>query len=113
MTPVPQSAVPSLADWPLFLQGISIPPTGPRSLGTRKRESLHDFVRSCLTREERLIIMLHYAEQLSMPEIAAVLAIDQAKVEEMHGNVVARLRQTLSRAEKDHARPFAFSGRRS
>jgi len=60
------------------------------------REELAYYVRHRLSREERLLVMLHYAEKLSFGEIAGILAIPEQDIERMHASLVARLKEALT-----------------
>lgn len=60
-----------------------------------EREDLALFVRNKLSREERLILMLHYAEQLPFDEIAGVMSMPQNRIKSMHDKLVTRLRKAL------------------
>lgn len=62
-------------------------------------EELAFYVRHHLNQVERLVIMLHYAEELELDEIASVLRMAQTEVEEIHKQVVGRLKNALTSSE--------------
>lgn len=62
-------------------------------------QALLEFVRTELSTEERLIITLRYCEELTIPEIGAVLNQPAAHVGAVHDRVVARVRKWLKNME--------------
>jgi RNA polymerase sigma factor for flagellar operon FliA len=50
-----------------------------------------------LNRNERLIIILYYYEDMTMKEIGATLDLSESRVSQMHSSIVARLQSQLSR----------------
>ncbi len=50
-----------------------------------------------LNRNERLIIILYYYEELTMKEIGATLDLSESRVSQMHSSIVARLQEQLGR----------------
>ena len=48
-----------------------------------------------LNRNERLIIILYYYEELTMKEIGMTLGLSESRVSQMHSSIVARLREQL------------------
>jgi RNA polymerase sigma factor for flagellar operon FliA len=50
-----------------------------------------------LNRNERLIIILYYYEELTMKEIGATLDLSESRVSQMHSSIVQRLQNQLSR----------------
>jgi len=50
-----------------------------------------------LNRNERLIIILYYYEELTMKEIGATLDLSESRVSQMHSSIVSRLQQQLGR----------------
>jgi len=59
-------------------------------------EELQQFVLSELTRHERLVLMLFYGEGLSVGEIADVLDLPQATVNEIYSTTMEALRAHFS-----------------
>ena len=57
------------------------------------REVLTDYITRGLTREERLVLILYYYEELTMAEIGLVLDLSESRVSQIHKDVLARLRQ--------------------
>jgi RNA polymerase sigma factor for flagellar operon FliA len=49
-----------------------------------------------LNRNERLIIILYYYEDMTMKEIGATLDLSESRVSQMHSSIVARLQSQLS-----------------
>src|SRR5438270_11352344 len=50
-----------------------------------------------LNRNERLIIILYYYEDMTMKEIGATLDLSESRVSQMHSSIVARLQSQLSK----------------
>jgi RNA polymerase sigma factor FliA len=50
-----------------------------------------------LNRNERLIIILYYYEDMTMKEIGATLGLSESRVSQMHSSIVARLQQQLAK----------------
>ena len=50
-----------------------------------------------LNRNERLIIILYYYEELTMKEIGATLDLSESRVSQMHSSIVQRLQGQLER----------------
>lgn len=50
-----------------------------------------------LNRNERLIIILYYYEELTMKEIGQTLGLSESRVSQMHSSIVARLKDQLHR----------------
>jgi RNA polymerase sigma factor for flagellar operon FliA len=50
-----------------------------------------------LNRNERLIIILYYYEDMTMKEIGATLDLSESRVSQMHSSIVARLQGQLSK----------------
>ena len=56
------------------------------------RTMLTEFVTRGLSREERLVLILYYYEDLTMAEIGLVLDLSESRVSQIHKDVVTRLR---------------------
>jgi len=46
-----------------------------------------------LNKDERLIIILYYYEQVTMKEIGKTLGVSESRVSQIHSNIIARLKQ--------------------
>ena len=57
------------------------------------RELLTDYITRGLSREERLVLILYYYEELTMAEIGLVLDLSESRVSQIHKDVITRLRQ--------------------
>jgi RNA polymerase sigma factor for flagellar operon FliA len=56
------------------------------------RAMLTEFVTRGLSREERLVLILYYYEDLTMAEIGVVLDLSESRVSQIHKDVITRLR---------------------
>ena len=57
------------------------------------RELLTEHLTKGLTREERLVLILYYFEQMTMAEIGSVLDLSESRVSQIHKEILLRLRQ--------------------
>src|SRR5258708_2675128 len=60
------------------------------------RKDLMRMVTKGLNRNERLIIILYYYEELTMKEIGATLDLSESRVSQMHSSIIQRLQSQLS-----------------
>jgi len=56
-----------------------------------------------LNRNERLIIILYYYEELTMKEIGQTLGLSESRVSQMHSSIVGRLQDQLRRRRPEFA----------
>ena len=62
-----------------------------------QKNELMRLVTRGLNRNERLIIILYYLEEMTMKEIGATLDLSESRVSQMHSSIVQRLKQQLQR----------------
>src|ERR1700744_2955519 len=60
-----------------------------------QRKDLMRMVTKGLSRNERLIIILYYYEELTMKEIGATLDLSESRVSQMHSSIIQRLHSQL------------------
>lgn len=66
------------------------------TLGIQKRDVMK-LVTKGLNRNERLIVILYYYEELTMKDIGNTLGLSESRVSQMHSSIVARLKDQLGR----------------
>jgi RNA polymerase sigma factor for flagellar operon FliA len=54
-----------------------------------QKEYIKNFLRG-LTRPEKVIAVLYYYEEMTMPEIAKVLELSPSEVSQMHSSIISR-----------------------
>ncbi len=60
------------------------------------RESLAEFITRGLSRDQRMVILMYYYEELTMAEIGAVLGLSESRVCQIHKEVLSQLRRLRS-----------------
>jgi len=64
-------------------------------LSDLQRKDLKELVTKGLSRNERLIVVLYYYEEMTMKEIGRVLNLSESRVSQMHSAIIGRLRGLL------------------
>ena len=59
-----------------------------------QKKYIKDFLKG-LTRTERVIVVLYYYEEMTIPEIAKSLDLPPSTVSEMHSSIISRCRAYL------------------
>jgi RNA polymerase sigma factor for flagellar operon FliA len=65
--------------------------------GRLQNRDLMKLVTRGLNRNERLIVILYYYEEMTMKEIGATLNLSESRVSQMHSSIVARLQAHLAK----------------
>jgi RNA polymerase sigma factor for flagellar operon FliA len=65
--------------------------------GRLQNRDLMRLVTRGLNRNERLIVILYYYEEMTMKEIGATLNLSESRVSQMHTSIVARLQAQLAK----------------
>jgi RNA polymerase sigma factor for flagellar operon FliA len=59
---------------------------------------LTEYITRGLSREERLVLVLYYYEELTMSEIGAVLKLSESRVSQIHKDILQRLRSRFGKS---------------
>ena len=72
------------------------------NLPSALRDQLKDLL-AAMPREQRLVLLLHHADGLTLPEIAAVLELQPERVEALLARGLAVLQQAVDRSAASEA----------
>jgi RNA polymerase sigma factor for flagellar operon FliA len=64
----------------------------PDPTRTVARDLLTEYISKYLSRDERLVIMLYYFEEMTMAEIGVTLNLSESRVSQIHKEILGRLR---------------------
>ena len=66
-----------------------------------QKRDLKEILMRGLTRAEKLIIVLYYYEEMTMKEIGKTLGLEEARISQMHGSIMDRLKTKLDSKKYD------------
>lgn len=73
------------------LQNESLPNTDDRLVENERKQALQDSIET-LAEREQIILNLYYKEELTLKEIAEILGISIARVSQIHGKIIGKLK---------------------
>ncbi len=76
---------------------------GEDPTGAIQKRDIMRLVTKGLNRNERLIVILYYYEELTMKEIGQTLGLSESRVSQMHSSIVSRLKEQLRRRRPEFA----------
>ncbi len=68
-----------------------------------QKKDVRDLVTHGLSREERLIVVLYYYEEMTMRQIGDTLDLSESRVSQMHSAIIATLRDKLQARKREFA----------
>jgi len=71
-------------------------PKGTNPLSEVYRRDFQEYVKKGLSRQEQIIVILYYFEQMTLREIGETLDISESRVCQMHSSIIARLRAYIN-----------------
>jgi len=77
----------------------------PNPMRAVHKEDVRNLITKGLSKNERLILILYYYEEMTMKEIGATLDLSESRVSQMHSAIVERLRQNLEDRRDDFLHP--------
>ena len=77
----------------------------PNTMRAVHKEDVRTLITKGLSKNERLILILYYWEEMTMKEIGATLDLSESRVSQMHSAIVERLRQNLQERKDDFLHP--------
>lgn len=70
-------------------------------IGAIERKELIELATRGLSRNEKLVVVLYYLEELTMKEIGLVLDLSESRVCQIHNRIVSRLKRQLEKMRED------------
>jgi RNA polymerase sigma factor for flagellar operon FliA len=69
---------------------------GSNPLSSMQKKDLRTLMTRGLSKQERLILLLYYYEEMTMKEIGGALDLSESRVSQMHSSILARLKAQLT-----------------